>query len=471
MLNGREGIGVVMRRNLKRAQVETNNGVLAAATDQRVNGIGRFLSFIVGLLLFMIGVILFAIAFYSFIVNFSWLAENTGLILATIIAIISILLSGAYCFWCVRFGSAMLSTTQEESFLIAYGRWLLYKKRKKKEWESMEVRWKNVTSVTIENHLSSIKPSGSGGTNILNLYVSYENRRRTSSIKMINSDDLTNLSEFVQVAQLKQIPIRLFTFDARGGGASDHYPSDIGELFLDHAETIFFKEDDHLKYYRVTTQVGSVVNALDYDYEKLIKGERVRLSEEEEQQTHKKKVEIEEGKTAFVPKIEKDWPPKLSTSEADPIQVQAGQELKPAGFWIRLVASGIDWLGYIFFLFIVFFILEIFPFLQRFTSNDPSDGSVEAVIALIVYIAVFIIIFTGSSIKGSPGKKICRIQVVNPDMTRIGFVKSNIRFLAYFVSCLPFFIGFIAAGWNANRRGLHDMLCNTRVVYRNRLKQ
>ena len=39
------------------------------------------------------------------------------------------------------------------------------------------------------------------------------------------------------------------------------------------------------------------------------------------------------------------------------------------------------------------------------------------------------------------------------------------RYLAYIISSLPFFIGFMVIGWNEEKKGFHDMICKTRVIY------
>jgi len=104
---------------------------------------------------------------------------------------------------------------------------------------------------------------------------------------------------------------------------------------------------------------------------------------------------------------------------------------------------------------------EYAGFLNDYREKSPSENY-----ANLIYAIVFIIIFTGSKLKGTPGKIICNIQVVNTDMTQISMVKSIGRFFALLLSVLTLFVGFMIAGWNAEKRALHDMICSTRVVYR-----
>lgn len=149
---------------------------------------------------------------------------------------------------------------------------------------------------------------------------------------------------------------------------------------------------------------------------------------------------------------------------------------KPAGFWMRFLANLIDSL-LISALGAVIAILineDNTAQMQQVLSRSPEEMdlfvgmpvSPSSSISGLIYVIIFIIIFTGSKFRGSPGKLICRIEVVNPDMTQIGIGKSIARYFSYILSGLIFMIGFMMVGWNKEKKGLHDIICNTRVVYR-----
>lgn len=149
---------------------------------------------------------------------------------------------------------------------------------------------------------------------------------------------------------------------------------------------------------------------------------------------------------------------------------------KPAGFWIRFLANVIDSL----LISVLGTIISILinedkaAQIQQVLSQSPEDMNVSMgmivspsdSISGLIYAVVFIIIFTASKYKGSPGKIICRIEVVDLDMTQIGIGKSIGRYFSYVLSGIIFFIGFIMIGLNKEKKGLHDIICNTRVVYR-----
>lgn len=133
-------------------------------------------------------------------------------------------------------------------------------------------------------------------------------------------------------------------------------------------------------------------------------------------------------------------------------------EYKPAGFWIRFLATLID-----------SFIIAIVGLGLSFIFQDPPgdlENSVSANIFSLIYSVVCIIYLTASKFKGSPGKIFLGLQVVTVNKEKIGIGRSIGRFFAYILSGLLFLIGYIMAGFTEEKKALHDMICGTRVVYR-----
>ncbi len=63
------------------------------------------------------------------------------------------------------------------------------------------------------------------------------------------------------------------------------------------------------------------------------------------------------------------------------------------------------------------------------------------------------------------GKRFCGLTVVNLDGKRISFVRALVRFLAKYLSGSLFGIGFLMIAWRSDRRGLHDMIAGTLVLW------
>jgi uncharacterized RDD family membrane protein YckC len=67
----------------------------------------------------------------------------------------------------------------------------------------------------------------------------------------------------------------------------------------------------------------------------------------------------------------------------------------------------------------------------------------------------------------TPGKWLLGLRVVALGGGRIGLGRALLRFGGYFISALPFYLGFL---WilGPDRRGFHDRLARTEVVYARR---
>jgi uncharacterized RDD family membrane protein YckC len=89
-------------------------------------------------------------------------------------------------------------------------------------------------------------------------------------------------------------------------------------------------------------------------------------------------------------------------------------------------------------------------------------GIVRFVVGLFYYT-----IFVGSPWQATLGKRICGLCVIRAKTGgRVSYLRALGRYLSYALSALPLFVGFILIGVTDQKRGLHDMICGTRVVYR-----
>ena len=64
----------------------------------------------------------------------------------------------------------------------------------------------------------------------------------------------------------------------------------------------------------------------------------------------------------------------------------------------------------------------------------------------------------------TPGKMACRIKVVNADGSRVSYLKALGRYFAKILSGIALLIGYIMVAFDSEKRGLHDHICNTRVI-------
>jgi uncharacterized RDD family membrane protein YckC len=139
-----------------------------------------------------------------------------------------------------------------------------------------------------------------------------------------------------------------------------------------------------------------------------------------------------------------------------------------AGFWIRFLAVPID--GII--LFIVDTILELVLLgtnSTRIAATNPAEiGATMSKLGMIWLISLAVqcsyeTFFIGK-MAATPGKMALGLKVVRPDGSPVDYGRAAGRFFAKMLSMIILMIGYIMAGFDAQKRALHDMICDTRVI-------
>lgn len=150
---------------------------------------------------------------------------------------------------------------------------------------------------------------------------------------------------------------------------------------------------------------------------------------------------------------------------------------KPAGFWIRAVASIIDDLIIYFFAFIMIQIntLIVLPLIDAGSSYMTEGqykfyilifGTIPVIAIIYIFGILYYSLLTSSNMQATLGKKLMGIIVVNQYGERISFWHSFGRFFAYIPSGI-LYIGYIMAAF-PSKLALHDYICGTKVVYKNK---
>jgi len=96
----------------------------------------------------------------------------------------------------------------------------------------------------------------------------------------------------------------------------------------------------------------------------------------------------------------------------------------------------------------------------------PIDVGKLLLAAAPLLIAIYNVAFW-LTLGGTPGKLLMGIRVVSTQGLRLGFGRALLRLVGYLLSALPFYIGYL---WilGPKRRGWHDILARTEVVYARR---
>ncbi len=204
------------------------------------------------------------------------------------------------------------------------------------------------------------------------------------------------------------------------------------------------------------------------------------IKEEPGSETEEQKIEEPESKTDEI-----DVEAKEETSSIDnegdsetppPSEPEPGMsddEMRPAGFWARMVAFQLD-------MFIISMIIlaaelgvaaalsvDTLDFTHLFLSlSSPENASLVSLISVVVPLLYIILFWIG---KGStPGKMLLGMKIKNTTGGRLSPLRSIARAFSYIVSYPIFMIGFIWAAFNSRKMAWHDYISGSRVVYEGR---
>lgn len=149
------------------------------------------------------------------------------------------------------------------------------------------------------------------------------------------------------------------------------------------------------------------------------------------------------------------------------------REIVYAGFWVRLAAYTID----SFIVFAGLLIVRLFLLsMSSLTEGTPLGGNIlfhYTLKDILLYgVQVFYFILCTYHAGTTPGKRVMNLRVVSAvEEEKLSFLNVLYReTVGRFLSGLVLCIGYILIGIDKEKRGLHDMLCDTRVIYGRRIK-
>jgi uncharacterized RDD family membrane protein YckC len=145
-----------------------------------------------------------------------------------------------------------------------------------------------------------------------------------------------------------------------------------------------------------------------------------------------------------------------------------------AGFWIRVLASILDTM----ILMVVSYILQLAVWRPLLPASQVQPGMppAEALrmilgaagIASLVNMAIGCCYeaFFVARLGATPGKMALGLKVVRPDGGPVDLGRAFGRYFAKFLSAMILGIGYLMVAFDSEKRGLHDMICGTRVIKR-----
>ena len=143
---------------------------------------------------------------------------------------------------------------------------------------------------------------------------------------------------------------------------------------------------------------------------------------------------------------------------------------RPAGFWIRLVAGLIDVAIVVLMGLLLAGVLPGVS-ISDYTSNFSLD--LESEITTPIWFDVMDVtlnaMYSGILVwiwSATAGKLIFGLHIVRTDGSKVGFGRALARWACYFLSLITLGIGFLMIAFRGDKRGLHDLICDTMVVRR-----
>jgi uncharacterized RDD family membrane protein YckC len=147
----------------------------------------------------------------------------------------------------------------------------------------------------------------------------------------------------------------------------------------------------------------------------------------------------------------------------------APQAAAYAGFWLRLLAYGIDSLV----LSVPAAVLLMFlgPALgirippPLMTRNPAALRSLYLLDAILLGLSwLYFALMESSPWQATLGKRMLGLAVTDLAGRRISFSRASMRFFGKILSSLILFVGYVMAGFTARKQALHDLLADCLVI-------
>jgi len=150
-----------------------------------------------------------------------------------------------------------------------------------------------------------------------------------------------------------------------------------------------------------------------------------------------------------------------------PTQIESVARLagNPAGFWIRSAAFIIDQV----FLSLIGVVIGLAasgwsPREALLPTLDPYSPWYWSQLLLGTAIEASYYTLTLGTWGKTLGKALLGLKVVRANGARLSYLRSFARYWAYYLSWLLLGLGFLVIAFSPQKRGLHDLACDTKVI-------
>lgn len=98
-------------------------------------------------------------------------------------------------------------------------------------------------------------------------------------------------------------------------------------------------------------------------------------------------------------------------------------------------------------------------------SSDFPFSWIGTVPPVSLALGICYFVFFWTQYGATPGKMVLKLKVITPEGGFISAGQAVGRYFSQILSGLILCIGFMMAGWDSEKRALHDRIANTRVIY------
>lgn len=136
------------------------------------------------------------------------------------------------------------------------------------------------------------------------------------------------------------------------------------------------------------------------------------------------------------------------------------KDVKYAGFWVRLSAFMLD---NMFFAIVMLIVL----FVSGQINGNKTDIANTTVVVFDILVSVAVVLFWTLWHGRTPGKALLNIKIVSGknNFGELTIWQSILRYIGYILIPMTLFLGALMIAWREDKRGLHDLLANTYVIY------
>ena len=139
---------------------------------------------------------------------------------------------------------------------------------------------------------------------------------------------------------------------------------------------------------------------------------------------------------------------------------------RPASFRRRFITFAID---NVILFFLALGVASVFDVRAAtwWSEATPSDlWSFGAFDWINLVMGAMYFTFMVAALSTTLGKISLGLVVLRKDGSKVSVVRAFIRYLCYYLSFILLGIGFLMIAFSRDKRGLHDLICDTKVVYR-----